>query len=78
MERGFGLPAHGTVTAEPLVKDEERYRNKWVAVRRGDVLFEADTEAQLLRLVDEAQLEAGTYVIRFIDAPPRSFVVGVG
>jgi hypothetical protein len=78
MERGFGLSAHGTITAEPLVKDEEAYRQKWVAVQRGDVLFHADTEIELIHKVRQAGLESGTYVIRFIDEPPRSFVVGVG
>jgi hypothetical protein len=78
MSGGFGVPARVHITAEPLVRDLVRYRNKWVAIRDGDVIVEASTHADLVRKVRARQLPPGTFVARFIDAPATSVVVGVG
>lgn len=72
------MPARTSITAEPRVRDLTRYRNKWVAVRDGEVLAEHATHTGLVRTVRAMQLEPGSYVARYIDAPSTTTVVGVG
>lgn len=72
------MAPRGSITAEPRVRDADRYRNKWVAVRDGEVLAEARTHRDLVRKVRALHLQPGTFVARYIDMPASSVIVGVG
>jgi Family of unknown function (DUF5678) len=63
----------------PLVHltELDRYEGRWVAVREGHVVADADSSASLARALREAGELRGT-VMQFVQPEAQAFIVGVG